>query len=72
MESADGDEGDVDNIPTYTGLENAAAVANATTGFIVEAVGWTAFYWICFAVALPGMLLLFKVAPWGGKNQEHH
>ena len=42
-------------------------VANATTGFIVEAVGWTTFYWICFAVALPGMLLLFKVAPWNRK-----
>lgn len=44
-------------------------VANATTGFIVESVGWTTFYWICFAVAVPGMLLLLKVAPWrGGKS----
>jgi PAT family beta-lactamase induction signal transducer AmpG len=40
------------------------SLANATTGFIVEAVGWTTFYWICFAVAVPGLLLLFKVAPW--------
>ena len=40
------------------------SLANATTGFIVESVGWTTFYWICFFIALPGMLLLFKVAPW--------
>jgi len=39
-------------------------VANASTGFIVEAVGWTLFFVICAIVAIPGMLLLFKVAPW--------
>jgi PAT family beta-lactamase induction signal transducer AmpG len=39
-------------------------VANSSTGFIVEAVGWTNFYIICALVAIPGMLLLFKVAPW--------
>jgi PAT family beta-lactamase induction signal transducer AmpG len=38
--------------------------ANATTGFIVEAVGWTTFFVICTLVAIPGMLMLFKVAPW--------
>jgi PAT family beta-lactamase induction signal transducer AmpG len=38
--------------------------ANATTGFIVEAVGWTMFFVICTIVAIPGMLMLFKVAPW--------
>jgi len=40
------------------------ALANATTGFIVEAVGWTTFYAICAMVAVPGMLMLLKVAPW--------
>jgi PAT family beta-lactamase induction signal transducer AmpG len=43
------------------------SVANATTGFIVEAVGWTAFYLICTVIAIPGMLMLFKVAPWKEK-----
>lgn len=42
-------------------------IANASTGFIVEAVGWTQFYMICAFVAIPGMLLLFKVAPWREK-----
>jgi PAT family beta-lactamase induction signal transducer AmpG len=43
-------------------------VANASTGFIVEAVGWTQFFVICTIVAIPGMLLLLKVAPWNDKR----
>jgi len=39
-------------------------LANATTGIIVEQVGWTSFFLLCSALAIPGMLLLFKVAPW--------
>jgi PAT family beta-lactamase induction signal transducer AmpG len=39
-------------------------IANAVTGVIVEHVGWTSFFLMCVVVALPGMLLLFKVAPW--------
>ena len=38
--------------------------ANATTGMIVEQIGWTNFYFICTALAIPGMLMLLKVAPW--------
>jgi PAT family beta-lactamase induction signal transducer AmpG len=43
--------------------------ANATTGFIVEAVGWTMFFVICTLLAVPGMLMLFKVAPWTDKEE---
>ncbi|MGK2921382.1 MAG: AmpG family muropeptide MFS transporter [Methyloceanibacter sp.] len=43
-------------------------VANASTGFIVEAVGWTQFFILCTIVAIPGMLLLLKVAPWTDKR----
>ncbi|MDA1063171.1 MAG: AmpG family muropeptide MFS transporter [Proteobacteria bacterium] len=39
-------------------------LASATTGVIVEQLGWTNFFLICFVLAVPGMLLLFKVAPW--------
>ncbi|RME28845.1 MAG: MFS transporter [Deltaproteobacteria bacterium] len=39
--------------------------ANATTGYIVQAVGYPAFFLLCTAIALPGMLLLPLVAPWG-------
>lgn len=38
--------------------------ASATTGFIIESVGYVNFFWICFICALPGMLLLVKIAPW--------
>lgn len=39
-------------------------LAGATTGVIVEHVGWPNFFLICVALAVPGMLLLLKVAPW--------
>jgi PAT family beta-lactamase induction signal transducer AmpG len=38
--------------------------ANASTGFIIEAIGYTQFFIVCTVLAIPGMLLLFKVAPW--------
>ena len=44
--------------------------ANASTGFLVEAMGYTAFFLLCTAVALPGLLMLFKVAPWNELAQE--
>jgi PAT family beta-lactamase induction signal transducer AmpG len=43
-------------------------LANASTGFIVEAIGWTQFYVLCAIVAIPGMLLLLKVAPWNERR----
>jgi MFS family permease len=38
--------------------------ANAATGWLVEALGWAGFFLLCAVLAVPGMLLLFKVAPW--------
>ena len=38
--------------------------ANAVTGIIVEQIGWTDFFLLCIIFAIPGMLLLVKVAPW--------
>ena len=43
--------------------------ANAATGWMVEAMGWTSFFLLCAVLAIPGMLLLLKVAPW---NEEAH
>lgn len=39
-------------------------IINSTTGFMIDILGWTDFFWLCFILAFPGMLLLFKVAPW--------
>jgi len=44
--------------------------ANATTGFIVEQIGWTQFYFLCTALAIPGMLMLIKVAPWHEDKEQ--
>lgn len=60
-------------------------LANAFTGFLIEggditagtvtllhvdALGWERFFWLCFFSAAPGMVLLLKVAPWAGRQQE--
>lgn len=45
-------------------------LAGATTGIIVEHVGWTNFFLLCVGLAVPGMLLLFKVAPWNEEESE--
>ncbi|HEY6094251.1 MAG TPA: AmpG family muropeptide MFS transporter [Gallionellaceae bacterium] len=59
--------------PAYTATQFAlftslAAVprtfVNATSGWLVEGMGWTSFFVLCVVLALPGMLLLLKVAPW--------
>ena len=59
--------------PAYTATQFAlftslAAVPrtflNATTGWVVDQLGWFGFFWLCVVLALPGMLLLLKVAPW--------
>lgn len=42
---------------------------NASAGFIVEQTGWFMFFNLCFVLALPGMLLLPKIAPWKGDRQ---
>lgn len=41
---------------------------NAATGYLVERLGWFGFFLLCAALAVPGMLLLFRVAPWGGDD----
>jgi PAT family beta-lactamase induction signal transducer AmpG len=59
--------------PRYTATQYALftslaavprTVINATTGWIVERTGWFDFYLLCTVLALPGMLLLLRVAPW--------
>jgi MFS transporter, PAT family, beta-lactamase induction signal transducer AmpG len=40
------------------------SIVNASTGWIVAQMGWFAFFLLCTALALPGMALLLRVAPW--------
>ena len=46
------------------------SLANATTGVIVEHIGWVPFFFVCTGLAVPGMLLLFWVAPWSQSISE--
>jgi MFS transporter, PAT family, beta-lactamase induction signal transducer AmpG len=39
-------------------------LASSVTGFMAEAMGWTWFFTFCALVAIPGMLMLVKFAPW--------
>ncbi|WP_186409720.1 AmpG family muropeptide MFS transporter [Candidatus Propionivibrio aalborgensis] len=59
--------------PAYTATQYAlftslAAVPrtffNASAGWLVESLGWYSFFLLCTALAIPGMLLLPRVAPW--------
>jgi len=43
-------------------------VIGAFTGVMVEHLGWTNFFLVCTVLAVPGMLLLFKVAPWNADD----
>lgn len=41
---------------------------NASAGYIVDQTGWFMFFNLCFVLALPGMMLLPKIAPWRQKR----
>jgi PAT family beta-lactamase induction signal transducer AmpG len=42
--------------------------ASAPTGFLVKNVGWETFFIACALIAIPGMLLLLKFAPWNSNE----
>lgn len=59
--------------PLYTATQYAlfsslAAVPrtliNSGAGYLVDQMGWFSFFLLCAILAVPGMMLLFKVAPW--------
>ena len=43
-------------------------LASAPTGFFVKNIGWENFFIACTLIAIPGMLLLLKCAPWNSKE----
>ncbi|HUL91830.1 MAG TPA: AmpG family muropeptide MFS transporter [Burkholderiales bacterium] len=43
---------------------------NAGTGWLVEKMGWFDFFLLCGALAVPGMLLLLRVAPWNVQREK--
>jgi PAT family beta-lactamase induction signal transducer AmpG len=43
---------------------------NATTGWIVAQMGWFNFFLLCTLLAVPGMALLLRVAPWNEDSRR--
>ena len=43
--------------------------ASAPTGFLAKHFGWEVFFIFCALVAIPGMLLLLRFAPWQMRRQ---
>jgi PAT family beta-lactamase induction signal transducer AmpG len=44
-------------------------IASAPTGFLAKIVGWESFFIACALIAIPGMLLLLKFAPWNTQTE---
>jgi len=44
-------------------------IASAPTGYLAKNTGWELFFIACTLIAVPGMLLLFKFAPWNGGKE---
>jgi PAT family beta-lactamase induction signal transducer AmpG len=45
-------------------------LASAPTGYLVEGLGWIWFFVFCTVIAIPGMLLLLKFAPFFSEKRE--
>lgn len=45
-------------------------LASAPTGFFAKSFGWENFFIFCTLIAVPGMLLLLKFAPWHSDDQK--
>ncbi len=43
-------------------------MAAAPTGFMVESIGWISFFTFCALIAIPGLMLLNRFAPWRQKS----
>jgi PAT family beta-lactamase induction signal transducer AmpG len=46
------------------------ALASSVTGFIAKNIGWEQFFIGCALIAIPGLLLLLKFAPWSSRVQR--
>jgi PAT family beta-lactamase induction signal transducer AmpG len=43
-------------------------IASSGTGFMAKHMGWHAFFFFCTLIAVPGLLLLLKFAPWASNE----
>jgi PAT family beta-lactamase induction signal transducer AmpG len=45
-------------------------ILSAPTGFLAKSAGWSSFFISCALIAIPGMLLLLKFAPWNSEIKK--
>ena len=45
-------------------------ILSAPTGFFAKTIGWYYFFIACALIAVPGMLLLLKFAPWNSREDK--
>jgi PAT family beta-lactamase induction signal transducer AmpG len=45
-------------------------LASAPTGYLAKNIGWVGFFIFCTLIAIPGILLLMKFAPWNAKEEK--
>jgi PAT family beta-lactamase induction signal transducer AmpG len=45
-------------------------LASAPTGFLAKSLGWESFFIACTIIAVPGMFLLLKFAPWNSREGD--
>ena len=46
----------------------SATIGGVSTGYLQKALGWSGFYIFCAFLAVPGLMLLLRLAPWNGKK----
>ena len=56
-------------LTSFMGLPRA--LASSMTGLMVDHIGWETFFVFCAVIAIPGMLLLLKFAPWQTRQAPH-
>lgn len=47
------------------------ATLNTQAGTLIDWLGYYDYFWLCFWLAIPGMLCLFKVAPWNAPVNDN-
>ena len=43
-------------------------LCTSRAGYIIDSVGYENFFIICYALAIPGMLMLLYIAPYGAES----
>lgn len=51
-------------------MATSRVIGPAPAGYLAEITGWIGFFVFCTLIAAPGMLVLYKIAPWNSRTIE--